>query len=84
MVFLMLPAAFVAVVLILKLKSDSLSAVLTGTTFLAGILLQLLFRLSDWTKTSTEALEAHVAGDALLDSAEIARHQRRLRMLRRS
>ncbi len=84
LLFIGLPALFAILVLAFGLRSDSLTAVLTGTTFLAGILVQLLFRLSDWANASSEALDAHRLGEALIDSAEISRHQRRLRMLQRS
>lgn len=84
LLFVVLPAVAAVLVAVFHLKSDSLAAVLTGTTFLAGILVQLLFRLSDWVKASTESLDAHDAGTVLLDSADVASQERRLRMLRRS
>lgn len=79
-----LPAITAAVVLLARLRADSLGSYLTATAVVAGLLFNLVFQLSDWSQTSSSRLDEHASGHRLLDTAELVLARRRLLLIQRA
>lgn len=76
--YLALPAVVGVATFIADARIESFTAVLAASTFLAGTMINLMFRVYDWAETAAAALRDDQTLGTFWDSWEKTRYRRRL------
>ncbi|CAN5839905.1 hypothetical protein BH23ACT8_BH23ACT8_03180 [soil metagenome] len=83
-VYTVVPFAAAGTVVALRLQVDDLGSLQAGSFFLAGLLLNMLFRVFDWSRDAARSLQEDEVQARLLDPYERGRYERRMHAVERT